>query len=58
MSQNQLTARRPESLGFPRVNESLRDETERTLRDIAYVLHLTGRVKKAMLEEQSPVAAK
>jgi hypothetical protein len=58
MTQNHLTARHAESLtAFPRVKERLRDETERTLCDIAYVLHLTDRVKRAMVEDKTPVAA-
>src|SRR5262245_30407520 len=42
MTQNTVTIRRTESLRqLPRVAESIREETERTLGDIAYVLHLT-----------------
>ena len=58
MTQNHRTAHRADTLAsFPRAKESLRDETERTLCDIAYVLHLTDRVKRAMVEEKTPVAA-
>ena len=58
MTQNHLTARPAKSFApLARVKDNLREETERSLCDIAYVLHLAGRVKLAMLEEKSPVVA-
>ena len=57
MSQNHAVLC-PESFRqLPRPQKTLRDETERTLGDIAYVLHLTRKVKDAILEEKA-VAAK
>jgi hypothetical protein len=57
MTQN-LTAPRTESIRqLPRRKDTLRKETDRMLGDIAYVLHLTQKVKQAILEEE-PVAAK
>ena len=35
-----------------RPTQRLRDDADSILRDVAYVLHLTGRVKAAMLEER------
>lgn len=34
-----------------------RDEAETMLRDIAYVLHLTRRVRESILQEREPVMA-
>jgi hypothetical protein len=59
MLQNQTTVRRPEAPA--RLNlakESLQAETERTLSEIAQVLHFTRKVKKAILDEKAAKAAK
>lgn len=44
------------STGTTEFNRTARDEAESRLRDIAYVLHLTRRVREEILAEKQPIA--
>jgi hypothetical protein len=57
MTQNHATLCTVSFRQLPRRKDTFRDQTERTLGEIAYVLHLTRKVKDAILEEKA-VAAK
>lgn len=58
MTQNTVLTPRSDRLPrIPHAKQNLRDEAERTLSDIAYVLHLTRRIKTSMMADPA-VAAK
>lgn len=57
MTQNHATLCTESFRQLPRRKDTIRGETERTLGEIAYVLHLTRKVKDAIIEEKA-VAAK
>jgi hypothetical protein len=59
MTQNQTYVPLPEPLPrFALPTSSLRDETERALGEMAYVLHLTHKIKQALVDNRAGATAK